>query len=59
MWFHRPVNLADWVLAEQVSPSGIDGRGLATARMYNRTGELVCTATQELYFRPMTRQVSS
>jgi len=50
LWFHRPIALDDWVLSDQVSPSGINGRGLATATMYNRTGELVCTATQELYF---------
>ncbi|MGB8406522.1 MAG: acyl-CoA thioesterase domain-containing protein [Mycobacterium sp.] len=50
LWFHRPVNLDDWVLSDQLSPSGIGGRGLASATMYNRGGELVCMATQELYF---------
>jgi acyl-CoA thioesterase II len=50
LWFHRPAHLTDWVLADQFSPSSLGGRGLATATMYNRTGELVCTATQELYF---------
>jgi acyl-CoA thioesterase II len=50
IWFHRPADLSDWVLSDQVSPSGIHGRGLATATMNNRAGQLVCTATQELYF---------
>ena len=50
LWFHRPIDLSDWVLSDQMSPSGVNGRGLATATMYNRSGELVCTATQELYF---------
>ncbi|MGV0838282.1 acyl-CoA thioesterase [Mycolicibacterium thermoresistibile] len=50
VWFHRPADLTDWVLADQASPSSVAGRGLGTATMYNRTGELVCTATQELYF---------
>lgn len=50
LWFHRPIDLTDWVLSDQCSPSGIDGRGLATSTMYNRAGELVCSATQELYF---------
>ncbi|WP_246230714.1 acyl-CoA thioesterase [Mycolicibacterium sediminis] len=50
LWFHRPVDLSDWVLSDQYSPSGIDGRGLATSTMYNRSGQLVCIATQELYF---------
>lgn len=50
LWFHRPVDTSDWVLSDQVSPSGVDGRGLATSTMYNRAGQLVCVATQELYF---------
>lgn len=50
LWFHRPVDLNDWVLSDQLSPSGIGGRGLASATMYNRGGALVCVATQELYF---------
>ena len=50
LWFHRPIALDDWVLSDQMSPSGIHGRGLATATMYNRSGELVCIATQEVYF---------
>jgi acyl-CoA thioesterase-2 len=57
LWFHRPVDLSDWVMSDQVSPSGIDGRGLASATMYNRSGELVSTASQETYFgrtKPVT-----
>jgi acyl-CoA thioesterase-2 len=50
LWFHRPVDLTDWVLSDQYSPSAIGGRGLATATMYNRAGQVVCIATQELYF---------
>jgi acyl-CoA thioesterase II len=50
LWFHRPIDLSDWVLSDQFSPSGIGGRSLATATIYNRAGQLVCIATQELYF---------
>jgi acyl-CoA thioesterase II len=50
LWFHRPVDLADWVLSDQISTSGVAGRGLTTSTMYNRTGQMVCVATQELYF---------
>jgi len=50
LWFHRPVDLSDWVLSDQLSSSGAAGRGLTTSTMYNRTGQLVCIATQELYF---------
>jgi len=55
LWFHRPIDLSDWVLSDQVSPSGVHGRGLASATMYNRSGQLVCIATQELYFGSGTR----
>lgn len=50
LWFHRPADLSDWVLSDQLSPSAIGGRGLATATMYDRSGRVVCIATQELYF---------
>ena len=40
LWFHRPIDLSDWVLSDQSSPSGIAGRGLATSTMYNRAGQL-------------------
>jgi acyl-CoA thioesterase II len=50
LWFHRPVDLSDWVLSDQFSPSGVGNRGLASATMYNRAGQLVCIANQELYF---------
>jgi acyl-CoA thioesterase II len=50
LWFHRPVDLSGWVLSDQISSSGVGGRGLARATMHNRSGQLVCIATQELYF---------
>jgi acyl-CoA thioesterase-2 len=43
----RPIRLGALRL---VLPSGVGGRGLASATMYNRAGQLVCIATQELYF---------
>jgi acyl-CoA thioesterase-2 len=50
VWFHRQTDLSDWLLYDQFSPSGGGSRALVTGSMYNRTGELVCTATQEGYF---------
>ncbi|OBG87224.1 acyl-CoA thioesterase II [Mycobacterium sp. E802] len=50
IWFHRPADFTDWILSDQVSPSGINGRGLASATLYNRAGQLVCSSTQEMYF---------
>jgi acyl-CoA thioesterase II len=49
-WFHQQADLSDWLLCDQDSPSGTGGRGLATGTMFNRTGQLVSTATLEAYF---------
>ena len=49
-WFHRPADFSDWLLFDQRSPSGVAGRALVTGTMYNRNGDLVCTASQEGYF---------
>lgn len=47
MWFHRPVDLTDWLLFDQSAPSAVGGRGLATGTIYNRDGTLVATLAQE------------
>lgn len=52
VWFHRPAQLSDWMLYDLSSPSAVDGIALASGRMYNRTGDLVCTVRQEMYFPP-------
>jgi acyl-CoA thioesterase-2 len=55
VWFHRPPVLSDWLLSDASSPSSAGGRSLATGTIFNRIGELVCTATQEIYFPPTGR----
>jgi len=50
VWFHRPADFSNWLYYEQLSPTGGDGRALAAGTVYNRNGELVCTAAQEVYF---------
>jgi acyl-CoA thioesterase II len=50
VWFHRPADFSNWLFYEQASPTGVAGRALATGTVYNRNGELVCTAAQEVYF---------
>ena len=50
VWFHRAADFTDWLLFDQSSPSVVGRRGLATGTLYNRSGELVCIATQEGYF---------
>ncbi|MGF1431809.1 acyl-CoA thioesterase [Kitasatospora sp. LaBMicrA B282] len=51
MWFHRPFRADDWLLFAQRSPSASDGRGLALGEFYNRSGELVASAVQEVLLR--------
>jgi acyl-CoA thioesterase-2 len=56
MWFHRPVDFSDWLLYDQRSSSAIGGRGQGYGAIYNRTGELVCTVTQEGYLGRLRRR---
>jgi acyl-CoA thioesterase-2 len=46
MWFHRPFQVDDWLLYDQISPSAHAGLGLSTARLFQ--GEsLVGSVAQE------------
>lgn len=47
MWWHRDVDLQDWLLYAQASPSAQGGRGLGSARVFTRDGRLVATIAQE------------
>jgi acyl-CoA thioesterase-2 len=53
IWFHRPLRADQWLLFDCVSPSGAFGRGLAVARIYARSGEMVASATQECLLAPV------
>jgi acyl-CoA thioesterase-2 len=52
IWFHRPLRADQWLLFDCVSPSGALGRGLAIARIFSRSGEMVASATQECLLAP-------
>ena len=52
IWFHRPLRANSWLLFDCVSPSGACGRGLATARVHSRAGDLVASAAQECLLAP-------
>nr|WP_248913650.1 acyl-CoA thioesterase domain-containing protein [Mycobacterium intracellulare] len=52
VWFHAPAVLSDWLLYDRSSPSSAGSLALASGTMFNRTGELVCTVKQEMYFPP-------
>lgn len=47
VWFHRPADVRDWLLYEHRSPSGRGLRGLASGRIFDRSGALVCSVMQE------------
>ena len=47
IWFHRPFRADHWWLYDQVSPVAVGGRGLATARVFTPSGELVASVAQE------------
>ncbi|MCU1529699.1 MAG: acyl-CoA thioesterase [Frondihabitans sp.] len=47
MWWHRPGRADEWLLYAMESPTAQGGRGLATGRFFNRTGELLASVAQE------------
>jgi len=47
MWWHRDVDLSQWLLFAQETPSGQGGRGLGTAKVFSHDGRLVATIAQE------------
>ena len=59
-WFHRDVNVNDWLLFVQDSPSSSGGRAAARALVYNQAGKLVSSISQEGMIRiPHEGQKSS
>lgn len=47
IWFHRPFRADEWWLYDQASPFAGGARGMTTARVFTREGELVATVAQE------------
>jgi acyl-CoA thioesterase-2 len=47
MWFHRPVNIENWHLYAQDSPSASGGRGFIRGSLYAEDGTLVASVAQE------------
>jgi acyl-CoA thioesterase II len=48
LWIHGPVRADEWLLCRTESPWGGSGRGLARGLIYDRAGELVASAAQEV-----------
>ena len=47
MWFHRPIELNQWLLYAIDSPSACHGRGFARGNIFSQSGELLASTVQE------------
>lgn len=47
MWFHRPIDMNQWLLYDITSPSASNNRGFVRGSFYTRQGELVASTAQE------------
>jgi acyl-CoA thioesterase II len=47
MWFHRPFRADDWLLYDMDSPVAAGGRGLARGFLFDRSGRLCVSMSQE------------
>ena len=47
MWFHRPLELNQWLLYAIDSPSASQARGFARGTIFSRSGELLASTVQE------------
>jgi acyl-CoA thioesterase-2 len=52
IWWHRPFRADEWLHFDCVSPAAADGRGLTLARIHDRHGRMVASATQECLMAP-------
>lgn len=55
IWFHRKPNINDWLLLHVESPSASNTRGFNKGSIFNLSGELICSLTQEGLMRPIQR----
>ncbi len=51
MWWYRDVDINDWLLYVQDTPTAAHGRGLGIAKVYTRDGSLVAAMAQEAMIR--------
>ncbi|KAA8820207.1 acyl-CoA thioesterase [Bifidobacterium vespertilionis] len=51
MWWYRDIDVSEWHLYVQDTPTAAHGRGLATAKVYSQNGELVAAMAQEAMIR--------
>ena len=51
MWWYRDIDINQWHLYVQDTPTAAHGRGLGQAKVYTQDGELVACMAQEAMFR--------
>ena len=51
MWWYRDIDMNQWHLYVQDTPTAAHGRGLSCAKVYSRSGELVAAIAQEAMIR--------
>jgi acyl-CoA thioesterase-2 len=47
MWFHRPLDLNQWLLYAIDSPSASHARGFARGSIFTEDGDLIASTVQE------------
>jgi acyl-CoA thioesterase-2 len=52
MWFYRPIRTDEWLLCSCSTPAAASGRGLGQADFFDRSGQIVASAVQEVLMRP-------
>ncbi|ADQ16925.1 acyl-CoA thioesterase [Leadbetterella byssophila] len=55
IWFHREVNVNDWLLYALDSPSASNTRGFTRGNIFTRDGKLVASVAQEGLIRPLNK----
>jgi len=53
MWFHRPFDIHEWLLYRVESPSASNARGLSMGHIFDQSGHLVASVSQEGLMRPI------
>ena len=51
MWWYRNIDINQWHLYVQDTPTAAHGRGLGQAKVYTQDGKLVACMTQEAMIR--------
>jgi len=55
IWFHRPFRADEWMFLELDSPAAFGGRAVARGLLYDASGHLVASCTQESTLRYLTK----